>query len=54
VSYAPVLPNRPKDEELPLSEILIKLRSFRKEIDVETIQPYVPVFGQDLDTTEWV
>jgi hypothetical protein len=54
VSYAPALPNRPKDEELPLSEILIKLRSFRKEIDVETIQPYVPVFGQDLDTTEWL
>ena len=54
VSYAPTLPNRPKDEELPLTEILNKLRSFRKEIDVETIQPYVPVFGQDLDTTDWV
>lgn len=54
VSYAPVLPSRPKDEELPLTEILNRLRSFRKEIDVETIQPYVPVFGQDVDTTEWV
>jgi len=53
VSYQPV-PNRPKDEELPLSEILNKMRSFRKEIDVETIQPYVPVFGQDLVATEWV
>lgn len=33
---------KPKDEDLPLEEILSKLLQVRKELDIETITPYVP------------
>lgn len=48
------VPIRVKDEDLPLSDVLKKLLIVKKELDIENIQPYVPVFGKDIGATEWL
>jgi hypothetical protein len=43
---------KPKDEDVPLEEVLKKLLQVRKELDIETIQPYYPV--KDITAMDWI
>jgi hypothetical protein len=43
---------KPKDEDLPLEEILKRLRAVRKELDIEIIAPYMP--AKDITAMDWV
>jgi hypothetical protein len=43
---------KPKDEDLALEEVLKKLLQVRKELDIETIQPYFPV--KDITAMDWI
>jgi hypothetical protein len=44
---------RMKDEDQPLEDILRKLLSVRKELDIENIAPFAPNM-KDIVESEWV
>ena len=44
---------KPKDEDLPLEEVLKKMLLVRKELDIENVQPYLPSVKEITDA-EWV